>query len=231
MTRKELVDMSILLGCDFCPKISGIGPKSAPGLIRQHRTIETVIQNLDRNKFEVPKNFNYESAREVFLNPEVIPADKLKTNSTKPDETGLTDYLISIGMSEKNANLNVKKLVHHFQVFLSFNIFGLNNIITLNKNSIYYKEYLRVFCIKNSSVFTLFVTKSIWLIWKIVFDCFAWSCALGKFVCYLAVNKKIKIKIWITLLICCYATELSHDLVLSKLSKWRGEHRVKTNFF
>jgi flap endonuclease-1 len=130
MSLKEFIDMCILLGCDFCPKINGIGPKSAPDLIREHKTIETVIKSLDQNKFQIPKNFFFDKARKEFLNPQVIPADKLKTNWTTPDESGLIRHLTSIGMTENTAEKNVKKLINHFGVYFS-KFFGLNGLVII----------------------------------------------------------------------------------------------------
>ena len=44
----QFVDLGILLGCDYCDKITGLGPSRALKLIQQHRTIERVMQNINR---------------------------------------------------------------------------------------------------------------------------------------------------------------------------------------
>lgn len=46
-TQREFIDLCILLGCDYCESIKGIGPKRAIDLMRQHRSIENILQNLD----------------------------------------------------------------------------------------------------------------------------------------------------------------------------------------
>ncbi|XP_071233292.1 probable flap endonuclease 1 homolog isoform X2 [Salvelinus alpinus] len=48
ITHEEFVDLCILLGCDYCDKIAGLGPKRALTLIQQHRTIENVVLNINR---------------------------------------------------------------------------------------------------------------------------------------------------------------------------------------
>jgi flap endonuclease-1 len=58
MTRGQFVDLCILLGCDFTSKIKGIGPKTAPKLIRDHKNIETVLAAVGDGK--VPDNFQFE---------------------------------------------------------------------------------------------------------------------------------------------------------------------------
>ena len=42
LTREEFVDLCILLGCDYCATIRGIGPKKAVELIKQYKSIEKV---------------------------------------------------------------------------------------------------------------------------------------------------------------------------------------------
>jgi flap endonuclease-1 len=54
LTHSEFVDLCILLGCDYCDSIRGIGPKTALKLIRQHSSIENILDNLDRKKYTVP---------------------------------------------------------------------------------------------------------------------------------------------------------------------------------
>lgn len=66
ITYEQFIDICILCGCDYCPKISGIGPVNAYRLIKKHKCIEEVLNNLSiKNK--VPDNFNYKNARELFI--------------------------------------------------------------------------------------------------------------------------------------------------------------------
>jgi hypothetical protein len=37
----------ILLGCDYCETIRGVGPKKAFELITKHKSIENIVENLD----------------------------------------------------------------------------------------------------------------------------------------------------------------------------------------
>lgn len=45
----QFIDLCILLGCDYCGTIKGIGPKRAIDLIRQHGCIEEILENIDPN--------------------------------------------------------------------------------------------------------------------------------------------------------------------------------------
>lgn len=42
ITPEQFIDVCILCGCDYCPKIGGIGPTRALALIKKHGSIEKV---------------------------------------------------------------------------------------------------------------------------------------------------------------------------------------------
>lgn len=74
MDRKEFIDMCILLGCDYCPTIEGVGMKRAHDLIKEHGSIEEVI---DLDKYKVTEEFlqRYPLARKYFRK---APVQKIK---------------------------------------------------------------------------------------------------------------------------------------------------------
>lgn len=58
LTHDQFVDLCILLGCDYCDNIKGIGPKTALKLIREHGSIEKILPVVkDVPKYTVPKNW------------------------------------------------------------------------------------------------------------------------------------------------------------------------------
>jgi flap endonuclease-1 len=89
----EFIDLCILMGCDYCDTIRGIGPKRAFELIKKHKSIEEIIKNIDTKKYEVPENWNYERARELFKQPEITDISTIELKWTQPDEDGLVKYL------------------------------------------------------------------------------------------------------------------------------------------
>lgn len=60
-----------MLGCDYTTSIRGVGPKRAIELIKNHKSLEKIVENLDKKKFTVAEDWNYAEARKLFLNPEV----------------------------------------------------------------------------------------------------------------------------------------------------------------
>lgn len=91
ITQKEFVDLCILLGCDYCDKISGLGPKRALALIQEHRTIEEVVLHVNRKTHPIPHFWNYKKARDLFLQQPQTSLPKLVW--AEPDEDGLVRFL------------------------------------------------------------------------------------------------------------------------------------------
>lgn len=79
----QFIDLCILLGCDYCESIRGIGPKRAIELVTQYKSIETILENIDRKKYTVPEDWNYQQARELFLQPDVTDPDSIEVQITR----------------------------------------------------------------------------------------------------------------------------------------------------
>lgn len=89
--------MCILLGCDYLEPIKGVGPKSALKLLREHGGLGEVVEHLrekqqDREEaaeegkkkkggVQVPEDWPWDKAKELFLKPEVIPADEIEVRA------------------------------------------------------------------------------------------------------------------------------------------------------
>lgn len=93
-TREQFVDMCILLGCDYCDKIQGIGPKKAVELIRAHKSIDNILENIDPEKYKVPEDWPYAEARKLFFEPEVDDCKDIELKWTNPDFDGLVEFLV-----------------------------------------------------------------------------------------------------------------------------------------
>lgn len=93
LTRDEFIDLCILLGCDYCDSIKGIGPKRAIDLIKQHHSLEKILENIDTKKYPPPEGWMYKEARQLFIEPEVTDPETIELKWTDPDEDGLVKYL------------------------------------------------------------------------------------------------------------------------------------------
>lgn len=114
MDQKQFVDLCILLGCDYCESIRGVGPVSAFKLIKEYGTIEGVLEFIKSNpdsKYKIPEDWPYEGARELFLNPDVIPAKDVELKWREPDEAGLLKFMVEEkGFSEERIKSGIERL-------------------------------------------------------------------------------------------------------------------------
>lgn len=108
LEMEEFVDLCILCGCDYLPTIPRFGPMTAFKYIEKYRRIEKVLEvleeeNLDyfetngKNKFIVPKDYDFCTARDLFKNPDVFEV-KEEFKIKEFDEVVLKKFLIE----EKN---------------------------------------------------------------------------------------------------------------------------------
>ncbi|KAM0682664.1 Elongation of fatty acids protein 2 [Mitosporidium daphniae] len=116
MAMDQFIDLCILLGCDYCDSIKGIGPQKAIKLIREHGSLEKIISHLKENpssKHVVPENFPFQEARILFQQPSVLDAAEfeslLKPSVVSQDE--LIAFLVTEkGFSEERIRSGIKKL-------------------------------------------------------------------------------------------------------------------------
>lgn len=66
---------------DYCKKIRGIGPKRALELVTQYKSIEVILKNIDKSKYVVPADWNYEQARQLFMRPEIADPETVDVSS------------------------------------------------------------------------------------------------------------------------------------------------------
>jgi len=112
MDQDQFIDLCILLGCDYVDKIKGIGPKKAIELVKKHKSIEKVLENLDKSKYPPPENWNFSEARRLFKEPEVTPASEVDLKWEKPDEDALVKFMCEEkGFQEERIRNGAKKLL------------------------------------------------------------------------------------------------------------------------
>lgn len=110
LTQEQFVNLCILLGCDYTGTLPGIGYKRAYTLIKKYGNIENILKG---EKINPPENFNYNGARNLFMNPEVgrskYDAEIKKLTATDIDK--LRDYLINVhGLEPSRVNKSLLSL-------------------------------------------------------------------------------------------------------------------------
>ncbi len=86
ITWEQLVDIGLLCGTDFNDGITGIGPKTGVKLIREHGTIDAVLEHRGE---DIP---HVDRLRELFLQPNV--RDVEVEASLNPDVSAAREFVI-----------------------------------------------------------------------------------------------------------------------------------------
>ncbi|RPD62520.1 PIN domain-like protein [Lentinus tigrinus ALCF2SS1-7] len=128
MDMSQFIDLCILLGCDYLEPIKGIGPKTALKLIREHGTLGEVLKHLKgrvaekeeaeeegkkkkKGGVQIPEEWPWEAAKELFKKPDVTPSDELDLEWKSPDIEGLVDFLVKDkGFNEERVRKGGEKL-------------------------------------------------------------------------------------------------------------------------
>ncbi|XP_062155552.1 flap endonuclease 1 isoform X2 [Alnus glutinosa] len=96
LTMDQFIDLCILSGCDYCDSIRGIGGQTALKLIRQHGSIENILENINKERYQIPDDWPYQEARQLFKEPVVYTdEEQLDIKWTAPDEEGLITFLVN----------------------------------------------------------------------------------------------------------------------------------------
>lgn len=88
-SQKEFVDFCILCGCDYLSTIGRVGVQTAYQLMSKHRSIERILETLDRAKYTVPEPWEYEAARQCFLGSPVHDIQEVQLEAHRPDASNL----------------------------------------------------------------------------------------------------------------------------------------------
>ena len=102
ITREQLVDMCMLIGTDFNPGISGIGPKKGLKIIKEHGDLE---HYMDKTGTEIP---NYQMIRDIFLNSEYT--QNYDTVPKEIDRDAVIDMLKDYDFSVERVTSTLDKL-------------------------------------------------------------------------------------------------------------------------
>lgn len=118
LTMPQFIDLCILLGCDYCENIKGIGPQKAVKFIQEYGSLEKVLEQLDRTKYQISDEWPIDQVRNLFTNPDIASLDQIKEKIhwTEPDEQGIIDFLVKENaFNEERIRNAVKKLTKSFQ--------------------------------------------------------------------------------------------------------------------
>lgn len=115
VTRNEFIDMCVLMGCDYCRSIRGVGPMSAYKFIKQYKNLEMVFK---KRKIEDTKEFI--EARNIFIKPKIdaiIDIDFENLKKKKLDKSKFMELDLSEKTKEKMVKISSRNpLTKYFKV-------------------------------------------------------------------------------------------------------------------
>lgn len=111
LSYDEFVDLCILLGCDFCDSVKGVGPKMALNLIREFKSIESIIEN--KKNLEIPNAWKYENARVIFKKfAEDIDLEIENMDSRDFDAENVKNFLVNIhGFNSERVIKGIERVI------------------------------------------------------------------------------------------------------------------------
>ena len=111
LTYDQFIDLCILSGCDYCPTIPGIGPKTALKLIRKYGNIEEIIKHSKK----VPDDFlqTITEVRLLFKTPLVTPSTEVDVSFNEIKKEELIDFLVvKKGFNLERVNKVVDRIIN-----------------------------------------------------------------------------------------------------------------------
>ncbi|OMO71487.1 XPG/Rad2 endonuclease [Corchorus olitorius] len=126
LTMDQFIDLCILSGCDYCESIRGIGGQTALKLIRQHGSIEEILQNINKERYSIPDDWPYQEARQLFKEPLVCTDDEqLDIKWSAPDDEGLVAFLVNEnGFNSDRVTKGTKCMLQFPKAMLKSKIFS-----------------------------------------------------------------------------------------------------------
>ncbi len=104
LTRKQMVDLAMLVGTDFNEGVYGIGAKKGLKLMQKYGSLEVALEKLDKT-IEVDPD----EIRDIFLNPDVVTDYDIKFRTPKKEK--LLDFLCGDhDFSEERTLASIDKL-------------------------------------------------------------------------------------------------------------------------
>lgn len=108
LAADQFVDLCIMLGCDYCDTIKGVGPKTALKLIREHGSIEKILDNIDGKKYVVPESWMPPTKKMLDEDDNGSRGEENVLNEVPPTDANEEEFI--------PAYVQARKLFNHHEV-------------------------------------------------------------------------------------------------------------------
>lgn len=115
LTLEQFIDLCIMLGCDYCDNIRGVGPVTALKLIKEHGSLDKIVEFIEsgeaNNKWKIPEHWPFKEARDLFLRPDVLDPSEINLKWKEPQEDALVEFMCKQkGFNEDRIRAGIKRL-------------------------------------------------------------------------------------------------------------------------
>jgi flap endonuclease-1 len=130
----QFIDLCILLGCDYCPTLSGVGMKKAYSIIQKYNSIDNFLSSEEFKdmKIKVPPNFvnrKYKTI-EYFQNPKIKEIKEEELAWHEPKYNLISEFMVNnFGFGKSMINRKLNKLRKLYKVHSEENKQNINIII------------------------------------------------------------------------------------------------------
>lgn len=114
----QFVDLCILLGCDYCNTLNGIGQKRALQMIREIGGLDDMINKIKNgeSKYRLPHNFPYKETQNYFKNPVVLCPNDMNFVWGKAEKNGIINFMcVKYGFSVNKIGKKLKKYEYFYE--------------------------------------------------------------------------------------------------------------------
>lgn len=141
LSIEQFIDLGIMLGCDYCDSIRGVGPVTALKLIKEHKTLENIVEYIEsgqaNNKWKVPENWPFKEARQLFLDPDVVKGSEVDLKWSEPQEQELVDFMCKEkGFNEERIRSGIKRLQKGLKTGVQGRLDGFFKVKPKNKEQL-----------------------------------------------------------------------------------------------
>lgn len=123
----QFIDLCILLGCDYCPTIPGIGMKKSLQIIKKYDSIDNFIKknnNEPNNEINIkfPEDFQYIKTQKYFKNPSVLQKNEIRLEWNNPEYDKLEEFLVKKHGFNRNKILkSINRLKKACKNYMNYN--------------------------------------------------------------------------------------------------------------
>lgn len=118
ITYEQFIELCILFGCDYCPNLSDVKHSLMFQTYCKHKNIEKTLEELKSLNYVIPEKFDYQDAKQYFMNSTHNDVDSEKLKLKKPETEKLIELLVSkYGLIKYKVIHKLNKLNEAYQKF------------------------------------------------------------------------------------------------------------------